>query len=187
MEHVSLRDNNPSPHRTPAAPLIQADSSLLTPNRREPDVEYPAWPSPPSSTTSSQYADKPRFLKFDFEPPRSKPLFRGFERPSFSRIAILTALCLITYPAFYILTLVAKDKSLFVVRFILSVWCSGVGFALGYVLLRVGAQHLEAASEFTSIAIGSFSYFISNSLGHRDSYGLRKWRNETPGSGQKLK
>ena len=158
MEHVRARDDSSSPHPTenPATPLIQADPSVLTPNRREFDTEYPAWPSPPS-TASSRYTDKSLFsglsslhsklADLKFEPPRSKPLFRGFERPSPPRIAILTVLCLITYPAFYVLTLVAKDKSLFVVRLIVSIWCSVVGFALGYILLTIGAQHLEAASE----------------------------------------
>ena len=83
--------------------------------------------------------------------PQSKPLSRRFERPSFFHIAILTVLCLITYPAFYALTFVAKDKSLFVVRLIVSAWCSGIGFALGYMLLAIGAQHLEAASEFVVV------------------------------------
>jgi len=44
-----------------------------------------------------------------------------------SRSSVLSA---IIYPAFYILTLVAKDTSLSIVRLIVSVWCSGVGFAL---------------------------------------------------------
>ena len=74
-------------------------------------------------------------------------MFQGFERPSLTRIAILTALCLSAYPALYILTLVARDKSLFAVRLIVAMWCSGVGFALGYILIRIGVQHLEAASE----------------------------------------
>jgi len=112
--------------------------------------------------------------------PRPKPLFRGFERPSFSRIAILTVLCLTTYPAFYVLTLVAKDKSLFVVRVIVSAWCSGVGFALGYILLQSAAQHLEAASEFTLVGYRAFSRsYISNSLGHRGSHESQRWRDET--------
>ena len=150
MEHVRMRDSNSSPHPTenPAAPLIQADPSLLAPNRRGFGAEDPAWPSLPPSTTDLQYADK--------SPPRSKPLIRGFERPSLSRIVILTVLCLITYPAFYTLKLVAKDHSLFVVRLIVSIWCSGVGFALGYILLKIGAQHLEAASEFTPVDVGNF-------------------------------
>jgi len=115
-----MRADNPSLHPTddPATPLIQEDA------------EYPTLPCT------------------DKSPPQSKPLFQGFERPSLSRIAILTVLCLLTYPTFFILKLVAKDKSLFIVRSIVAVWCWGVGFALGYILLKIGAQHLEAASEF---------------------------------------
>jgi len=158
-----MRDNDwsPPPTADSATPFNQADPFLLTPNRREFDAEYPAGPSPSPSTTSFQHTDKPQFSSrqsprlrladLSFEPPRSKPLFRGFERPSFAHIAILTVLCLIAYPALYILTLVAKDKSLFTVRVIVAMWCSGVGFALAYVLLRIGVQHLEAASEFTSV------------------------------------
>jgi len=144
MEHtdrIRMRDNDRSPHPSedPTVPLIQADPSQSTPNGRESGVEDPAWPSPPSSTTGVQYDDKP--------PPRSQLRFRGFERPSFSRIVILTVLCLTAYPAFYLLTLVAKDRSLFIVRLLVSTWCSVVGFALGYVLLKIGVQHLEAASK----------------------------------------
>jgi len=143
-----MRDNNSSPHpiESSAVPLIQVDPSLLAPNRRAFCAEYPTWPPLPPSTTVTdlQYADKS-------PPRRSKPLIRGFEKPSFSRIIILTVLCLITYPAFYALKLVAKDQSLFVVRLIVSIWCSGVGFALGYILLKIGAQHLEAASEFSLV------------------------------------
>ena len=131
--HIRMKDNNPSPH------LIGSTATPLV------DAEDPAWPSPPPSTKNSLYVDEPRPSRFKL--PQSKPLFRGFERPSLSRIAILTVLCLLTYPAFYILTLVAKNKSLFVVRSIVAVWCWGIGFSLGCVLLKIGAQHLEAASE----------------------------------------
>ena len=168
MEHVRLRDDDSGPGHAenPAAPLIQADPSPL--NGREVDPEYPAPPSKSPPTGDFQYSDKPLFSSLRslqsraelavlrFEPPRSKPLFRGFERPSFSRIAILTILCLIAYPAFYILTFVAKDRSLFAVRSIVSVWCSSIGFALGYILLKIGARHLEAASEFTLSGLQTF-------------------------------
>ena len=126
MEHVRVRDNSSSPHpaENPATPLIHD----------------PVQPSLPPSTTDLQSVDK--------TPPESKPLgFRGFEKPSFIRIGILTVLCLVAYPAFYALTLVAKDKSLFIVRLIVSVWCSVIGFVLGYIVLMIAAQHLEAASE----------------------------------------
>ena len=160
MEHVTVcmpvRDNSPSPHPTEnsVVPLVQGDPALLTPNGSEFDTKDPAWPSPSPSTTNSQYTDKFRLLGFEL--PRSQPLFRGFERPNISRIATLTVLCLITYPAFYLLTLVAEDKPLFTVRLIVSVWCSGFGFALGYFLLRIAARHLEAASEFTLVGYRNF-------------------------------
>ena len=161
MKHVPMRRNNWSPPlaENPASPSILAGPSVSTSNGREFDAEGPTRPSSSLRTANHQHADisqlsnrpslrsKPSDL--GFEPQRSKPWFRGFEKPSFSRVAILTGLCLIVYPAFYILTLLAKDRSLFMVRTIVSVWCSGVGFALGYILLKIGAQHLEAASEFT--------------------------------------
>ena len=166
-KHVRMRDNNSSPHpaETSAASPIQADPSLLTPNRRESDAEYPPWYSLPPSTTSFQSADKSWFSRF--KPPQLRPLFRGFERPSFSHIVVLTVLCLITYPVFYILTLVARDKSLFVVRLIVSVWCSGAGFAFGYILLAIGTQHLEAASEFMFVGCWDFLRLHFKQLGPR--------------------
>jgi len=180
MEGVRIRDNSsPHPTENSAPSLTQTDPLLPTPSGGESDAESPAQSALPPSTTNFQHDDKP--------PPRPKPLFRGFERPSFSRIAILTILCLITYPAFYVLTLVAKDKSLFVVRVIVSVWCSGVGFALGYILLQTAAQHLEATSEFTLVGYRDFlTPYFSNSLGHCDSHEPRRRRNETPRLGQRL-
>ena len=150
-----MRDYDSSPPtESSAAPLIQADPISLAPNRRESDAEYPPWYSLPPSAANFQYATKSRFWRS--RPPQSKPLFRGFKRPSFFRVLILTILCLITYPTFHILTLVAKDKSLFTVRLIVSVWCSVGGFSLGYILLTIGAQHLEAASEFTPAGFRDF-------------------------------
>jgi len=178
MEHT--RDDNSSPHPVdgPATPF------LSTTHGGGRDADDPAPSPPPSSTVNSQHSDdkswfpslrslRLKLADLRLKLPQSKPLFQGLERPSFSRIATLTVLCLITYPVFYILTLVAKDKSLFIVRSVVSVWCSGVGFALGYILLKIGAQHLEAASEFTSVdCIETISDFIPNSLGHCDSHEL---------------
>ena len=112
---------------------------LLTPNRREFDAQ---------DTDKSQFPTRQSlYPKFNLDNLRSKPLFQGFETPNFARIAIFIVLCLVAYPALYILTLVAKDKSLFTVRLIVAMWCSGVAFALGYTLLRIGVKHIEAASE----------------------------------------
>ena len=171
MDYVRMRNNSSSPPPTVAVdlatPLDQTDPLLSTPDGRYLDAEDPTPPSPPPSTTNSQYDDESL-------PDRPKPLFRGFERPSFFRIASLTLLCLITYPAFYILTLVAKDRSLFIVRAIVSVWCSGVGFALGYFLLAIGARHIEAASESTLVGYRDFLKLHFISLGDRDSHEPRR-------------
>jgi len=168
-------DSSSDPTKDQAAPLIQVDPSLPTPNERELDPECLAPPSTPPSAANFQYSDKSRFSSLrslhskladlSFKPQRPKPLFRGFERPIFSRIAILTVLCLLTYPVFCILKLVAKDKSLFAVRAIVSVWCSGVGLTLGYILLKIGARHLEAASEFTLIGFQTFLRHYFNQPG----------------------
>ena len=203
MEHVHTMDNSSSPdpqgHLTenPTVPPTQIDTSLPIPKGSlEFGAEHPAPPSPSPSTGDFQGADKSRvsilqslrrsFADLRLRPPRLKPLFRGLERPSLSRIAILTVLCLVTYPAFYLLTLVAKDRSLSMVRAIVSVWCSIAGFALGYVLLTIGARHLEAASESMPVGRRDFLRFYSNSLGHGDSHEPRRWWDETPRSGQKL-
>ena len=160
-----MRDGHSSPHPTenPAAPLIEGDPPRLTPNKRESDAKDPTYPPLPSSATSFQHPEKSWFSRLKL--PRSKSLVRGFERPSLSRIAILVVLCLIAYPAFYILTLVAKDRSLSIVRLIVSAWCSVVGFALGYVLLKIGAQHLEAASECMLVGYSDFLKLYSNQPG----------------------
>jgi len=195
MEHVGMMDNNSSPQPTedPAAPSHQISPLLSTPNGRDLEcgAEGPALPSPQSSMANSQHPNDRSWFSglkslrlmladLGFKPPRSKPLFQGFETPSFSRIAILAVLCPITYPAFCILTLVAKDRSLFAVRSIVAVWCSGIGFALGHILLKIGTRHLEAASEFILIGPRNFLRHISNSLGYCASHGPRRWRNETP-------
>ena len=165
MERVRLRHNSSGfrPADYSATPLMEADPSIPSTNTRESDAEDAPWYPPPPSTANPQHADKSRFSRF--KPARQKPLFRGFERPNFIRIAILTVLCLVAYPAFYALTLVAKDKSLFIVRLIVSVWCSVVGFALGYVVLMIAAQHLEAASESTSAGHRDFLILYLAQLG----------------------
>ena len=174
------RDNlSPHPTEDPATPF------LSTPDGREYDPEDPASPSPQPPTIDSQHSDdkswfsslrslRLKLADLRFKSPQLNPLFQGLERPSFSRIATLTVLCLVTYPVFYILTLVAKDKSLFIVRSIVSVWCSGVGFALGYILLKIGAQYLEAASEFTLTGVRDLLRLYFNSMGNCNSHESRR-------------
>jgi len=152
-----MRENSPSPPPTADFGAPSGLEPLLPdPNAGGLDAERPAVPSTASSQPTSKSRRSTASLQslhlglanLGSKLPQSKPLFRGFEEPSFPRIAILTILCLFTYPAFYLLTLVAKDRSLFIVRAIVGVWCWVAGLAFGSVLLKIGAQHLEAASKF---------------------------------------
>lgn len=142
MQHAHLSDDwSPPPSANSVTPLTLDNPLPLTPIGREfPDEE---------TSLNSQYTDRSqsstRHLRSDSL--RPKPLFRGFETPIIGRVSILIVLCLLAYPAFYALTLIAKDKSLFTVRLIVATWCSAIGFALRYTLLEIGVQHIEAASE----------------------------------------
>lgn len=143
MQHARLSDDwSPPPTADSATPLFLDNPLPLTPIRGDILDE--------ETSLNSQYSDigshrSSRHLWSNSLQPKS--LFQGFESPNFGRIAVLIVLCLVAYPAFYSLTLVAKDKSLFTVRLIVATWCSAIGFALRYSLLEIGVQHIEAASE----------------------------------------
>ena len=132
-------------------------SPPLTADSVTPYIQTPILPAPNGNefdaVRTTQYTDTSSFTTRWSLHPKLGGLsfdhlqFQGFERPSYSRIAILILLCFIAYPAFYILTLVAKDKSMFIVRLTIALWGSGVAFVLGYTLLSMGVKHLEAASE----------------------------------------
>lgn len=108
--------------------------------------------SNPQGTGEPQFSSRqtlgPGFIGLKCEPqPRHKPLIQGFERPSLVNIGIIAVLCLVTYPTFHLLTLVGRDKPLFTVRLIVAAWCAVVGTVVGSTLLKIIAQHLDAASE----------------------------------------
>ena len=159
-----MRDNSRSPSPPPSPSFSQTEPLLRDGGGL--DAECPPRPSRRPSTASSQRTGESwlsisNLRLLHLEPPNLvpellKPRFRGFEEPSFLNIAILTLLCLVTYPAFRLLTVVAKNRSLSVVRAIVSAWCWGAGFAFGWILLRIGAKHLEAASEFALVGYRSF-------------------------------
>jgi len=145
--HFRLSDDwSPPLTADSVTPFFHVDPFPLTPIKREFDDE--------GRTLNFQYTDRSQFstrrrfssASFDY-PQRSRPSFRRFEKPSFTRIAIITLSCLIAYPALYVVTLVARDLPLFTVRVIVAVWCSAIGFALRYSLLGIGVRHIEAASE----------------------------------------
>jgi hypothetical protein len=140
MEHLRLSDDRPIVDSV--SPLCPTDSFLLTPSRGECNDE--------ETTLNVQDIDKYQFSAQegpDSGSQRLKTLFKRFERPSFIRIAILTVLCVVAYPALYVVSLVGRDLPLFTVRVIVGMGCSGIGFALSYSLLGIGVRHIEAASE----------------------------------------
>jgi len=162
-----MRDNNLSPSPPPTVdfgtPSGQVGPILPAPNGGGLDAEPPAQPSiasPPHPSnlrrsTTILHSLHRELTSLGSRVPQTKPLILGFERPNIARIATLTILCLITYPAFYILTLVANDRSLFVVRAIVGLWGWVAGLVLGYVILTIAAQHLEAASKFALVGYRS--------------------------------
>jgi len=163
-----MRNNSRSPSPPPTAdfatPSDHTEHLLLDPNAGGLYTEHPLQ----SPAASSQYSVRSWYSTTTLQSLRleltnlgsklqqSGRQFDGFEEPSYPRITTLTVLCLVTYPAFYILTLVAKDRSLFIVRAIVGVWCWVAGFILGYFLFEIGAQHLEAASKSALVWYRSF-------------------------------
>ena len=116
--NAGLPPNPPSGRAAPVLPLLKIRSHPSSSG-----IKHPAWPSPSSSAGNPHCADKSPFSslrslrpKLKFEPPRSKPLFQGFERPGLSPL-----------PS--------------------GVRGLDIGFTLGYLLLKIGVQHLEAASK----------------------------------------
>jgi len=130
-------------------------------NGEESDPKRPTLPSAANTrkswrSTATAPSLNRELPNLESNSPQPKPPSRGFEKPSILNILILTGLCLATYPVFRLLTVVAKNKSLSVVRAIVAAWCWGAGFAFGWILLRIGAKHLEAASEFALVGYRSF-------------------------------
>lgn len=80
--------------------------------------------------------------------PKEHPFSRNFEAPHWWYIGLHATLCLISYPIILLFILVAKDRSLFWTRFIVSAGCGLIGFMLGLSLLRMGKSFLEASSEW---------------------------------------
>ncbi|KAK0205990.1 hypothetical protein DFS33DRAFT_1256607 [Desarmillaria ectypa] len=75
----------------------------------------------------------------------------GFEAPKWRKIIIHVILCLIAYPFLMAFVIVARNKTLFWSRFLVSIGCGVIGFALGLSLLSLGRPFLEAATWATII------------------------------------
>jgi hypothetical protein len=85
-------------------------------------------------------------------PPEQHPFAEGFEAPIWTHLLIHVGLCLVAYPLLIIFTVIARNKSLFWTRFIVSMGCGLIGLSLGLSLLRLGKRFLESASEWCDVA-----------------------------------
>ncbi|KAF9021430.1 hypothetical protein BDZ89DRAFT_1071387 [Hymenopellis radicata] len=71
--------------------------------------------------------------------------------PQWKRIALHVFLVGLAYPILLVFVIIARDKSLFWSRFVVSIGCGVIGFVLGLSLLNLGRPFLEAATWATVI------------------------------------
>ena len=97
---------------------------------------------------------------------RRRPLVSGFEIPYWKDTLLHSALCLVSYPILLAVTIFAHNKTIFWARFIVSAGCGLVGLGIGYSLLTLAKNHLEAASKFFRIRHLLRAEAVFVSLGH---------------------
>ncbi|KAF8919143.1 hypothetical protein CPB85DRAFT_881024 [Mucidula mucida] len=87
------------------------------------------------------------------KPPPCHPLpfAQSFEQPHWRKIALHIFLVALAYPILLIFVIIARDKSLFWSRFVVSIGCGIIGFGLGLSLINLGRPFLEAATWATII------------------------------------
>ncbi|KAL0949830.1 hypothetical protein HGRIS_009865 [Hohenbuehelia grisea] len=146
-----------SPHALPAyhAPATGPTVLYFDPSSLYSDPSSGATDDPFLSPSSSSPAiQSPNAYQTHFhEPPpaREHPFSKSFEPPDWRLLVLHVAACVLAYPILLIFVLIAKEKSLFWTRFIVSCGCGAVGFCLGLSLLNLGKSFLEAATWATLI------------------------------------
>lgn len=142
------------PSSTNSATLLYPSvTPQFSPNRRQSDSYPDHWlpSSPPYALTGKRKASilpiRIRIPKFDA--PKPRPIIKGFERPRFTQLFLHVSVCLGSYPVMCFITVVAKDRSLFLVRILVAVWSALVGFCLAFSLVAFATKYLEAASKLS--------------------------------------
>ncbi|TFK74366.1 hypothetical protein BDN72DRAFT_833278 [Pluteus cervinus] len=171
-------DDTPPSNRSSRTSYPQSDEIPLAPNRRS-AIPSSADPSPRGHRpkgldlggATSRYVALPYNDQYDLptsshadealikgshngsssKPPKRHPFNQNFEPPNWWYIGLHIAMCLVAYPIIILFILVAKDKSLFWTRFIVSLGCGILGLMLGFSLLRFGKTFLEASTWATII------------------------------------
>lgn len=140
--------------------LYPSVTPQFSPNRRKSDSYPECWlpSSPPYALTDKRKASilPIRLTIPKFDSPKPRTIVKGFERPDLRQLALHVLVCLVSYPAMYLVTLVANERSLFLVRILVAVWSALVGFCLALSLAAFATKHLEAASKPRYIHCGGF-------------------------------
>lgn len=144
-----------APSSSNSATLLYPPTSVtpqFSPNRRPSDVDSETWGRPTAPYLLEEKRTRSTSLlpinialpKFDG--PQPKTIFKGFERPDLKQLALHILICFASYPVMYLVTLIAKDRSLFIVRAVVAIGSAGVGFCLAFSLVAFATKYLEAAS-----------------------------------------
>ncbi|KAG5639156.1 hypothetical protein H0H81_006415 [Sphagnurus paluster] len=83
--------------------------------------------------------------------PRKNPFAEGFEAPHRKTILFHIVLCVVTYPILLLVTIIARERSLFWTRFIVGLGCGILGLIIGLSLLKLAQPLLEAVTWATVI------------------------------------
>lgn len=136
----------------PSTGIIPASAAfMLSPNRRNPSsYSDEGWEYLSSSTYEIKEKCKTSLPTLSLPKVNARPIFKGFERPDWSKIALHIFACLFSYPMMYVVTLISRDRSLFLVRALVAVGSALVGFCLAFCLVAFAIKYLEAASELLS-------------------------------------
>lgn len=148
--HESLTEDWTPPNS--ATPLYPSVAPEFSPNRRQSDsYTGKQWtPSSPSYGVETKRRGSALPIRLPIPKTSARPIFKGFERPDLRQLSLHVFVCFVSYPVMYLVTLVAKDRSLFLVRVLVAVWCALVGFCLAFSLVTFATKYLEAASEFSA-------------------------------------
>lgn len=137
-------DVYPNPHRRTVSDASSSDESLTTTPR------IPSQQTAYVALLPHTY-DKPPTV---FPPPppsrssRQNLFARSFETPDWRLLVLHTVLCLLAFPTLLVFTIIARNRTLFWTRFIVSIGCGLVGFFLAISLINLGKAFLEAASAY---------------------------------------
>lgn len=130
-------------------PSLSSHDQLSNPYSDEHQLPNPYSHERLITPTSASYGLK----EMHNTPPNTSLPKANFEKPDWKQLVLHVFMCLASYPVMYAVTLIAKDRTLFLVRVVVSVGSAMVGFCLAFSLAASATKYLEAASEIPSDAV----------------------------------